>query len=113
VSNDASLYLPITTVSTQPWDATSDPLTDVRGLQKFYLFPFCSNVQKVLNEGKVAGGYLLTGQERIVINPSRLLEGALTSPDSFGNGGIQVCVVSYEYTKIACQNRQPSVRRTV
>jgi len=113
VSVDASLYVPLTSVSTYPWDATTDPFTDLTGLQKFYLFPFCSNLDKVLAEAKVCGGYLLTGQERIVINPDRTLAGALTSPDNYGSGGVQVCVVSYEYTKISVQNRQPSVRRTV
>jgi len=113
VANNASLYTPLTTVSTTPFDATSDPLTNVRGLQKFYLFPFCSNIQKVIDEGKVQGGYLLTGQERIVINPDRTLAGALTAANTFGTGGVQVCVISYEYCKISIQNRQPSVRRTV
>jgi len=110
---DASLYVPLTSVSTYPWTATTDPLLGGAENQKFYLFPFCSNVQKVLDEGKVCGGYLLTGQERIVINPSKNLAGALTAANTFGSGGVQVCVVSYEYTKISCQGRQPSVRRTV
>ena len=112
VSVDASLYVPLTSVSTLPFTAATTP-QDVKGLQKFYLFPFCSNLDKVLCEGKVAGGYLLTGQERIVINPATTLQGALTAANTFGDGGVQVCVVSYEYCKISIQNRQPSVRRTV
>jgi len=122
VSVDASLYVPLTSVSVAPFVNASDPLTNTTGLQKFYLFPFCSNLDKVLCEGKVAGGYLLTGQERIVINPSTTLDSAyiganklkpsgLTPPQA--NTGVQVCVVSYEYCKISIQNRQPSVRRTV
>jgi hypothetical protein len=112
VAVDASLYVPLTSVSTLPFTAATTP-EDVKGLQKFYLFPFCSNLDKVLAEGKVAGGYLLTGQERIVINPATTLSGALTAANTFGVGGVQVCVVSYEYCKISIQNRQPSVRRTV
>jgi hypothetical protein len=110
---DASLYTPLTSVSTEPFTALTDPAVCGGQIQKFYLFPFCSNLQKVLCEGKVAGGYLLTGQERIVINPSTTLQGALTAANTFGSGGIQVCVISYEYTKISVQGRQPSVRRTV
>lgn len=112
VSVDASLYVPLTSFSTLPFTAATT-ISDVKGLQKFYLFPFCSNLDKVLCEGKVAGGYLLTGQERIVIKPPTLLQGGLTAPNTFGTGGVQVCVVSYEYCKISIQNRQPSVRRTV
>jgi hypothetical protein len=119
VSVDASLYVPLTSVSTLPYVAASSTPENVQGLQKFYLFPFCSNLDKVLAEGKVAGGYLLTGLERIVIKPPTTLSGALvpaTPPATgyvFNTGGIQVCVVSYEYCKISIQNRQPSVRRTV
>lgn len=119
VSVDASLYVPLTSVSTLPYVAATTDIVNVKGLQKFYLFPFCSNLDKVLCEGKVAGGYLLTGQERIVIKPPTTLAGALEpvpAPGSgfaFGTGGVQVCVVSYEYCKISIQNRQPSVRRTV
>jgi hypothetical protein len=112
VSVDASLYVPLTSVSTLPFTTATTP-EDVKGLQKFYLFPFCSNMDKVLAEGKVAGGYLLTGQERIVIKPATNLTGALTAANTFGSGGVQVTVVSYEYCKISVQNRQPSVRRTV
>lgn len=88
-------------------------------IQKFYLFPFCPSIQKVLDEGHVGGGYLLTGQERIVIKPQTTLNNALTSTGSTGvpSGGsatgVQVCVVSYEYAKLSCQGGQLSVRRTV
>lgn len=112
VAVDASLYLPLTSVSVAPFAAATTTPQNVTGLQKFYLFPFCSNLDKVLCEGKVAGGYLLTGQERIVINPSTTLAGAWNG-SAFITGGVQVCVVSYEYCKISCQGRQPSVRRTV
>jgi len=113
VAVDASLYVPLTSVSTLPYDSSTTTIINATGLQKFYLFPFCSNIEKVLNEGKVSGGYLLTGQERIVIKPATTLAGAYTGSGTFGSGGVNVCVVSYEYTKISCQNRQPSVRRTV
>ena len=88
-------------------------------IQKFYLFPFCPSIQKVLDEGHVGGGYLLTGQERIVIKPQTTLNNALTSTGSCavpGGGtatGVQVCCVSYEYAKLSCQGGQLVVRRTV
>lgn len=86
-------------------------------IQKFYLFPFCPSIQKVLDEGHVGGGYLLTGQERIVIKPQTTLNNALTSTGScavVGTAtGVQVCCVSYEYAKLSCQGGQLVVRRTV
>lgn len=88
-------------------------------IQKFYTFPFCPSIQKVVDEGHVGGGYLLTGQERIVINPSATLNNALKSTGSCAvapgasPSGVQVCVVSYEYTKLSCQAGQAATRRTV
>ena len=112
VNTKGALYVPIEPLFLVPFDSTATTTTDLVGLQKFYLFPFCSNLGKVLDEGKVGGGYLLTGQERIVINPATALTGAWNG-STFGTGGVRVVVVSYEYTKLSCQMRQPSVRRTV
>jgi hypothetical protein len=84
-------------------------------IQKFYLFPFCPSIQKVVDEGHVGGGYLLTGQERIVIQPSFTLNSPLTATGVAGapTAGVQVCCVSYEYTKLSCQAGQAATRRTV
>ena len=86
-------------------------------IQKFYTFPFCPSIQKVVDEGHVGGGYLLTSQERVVINPAYTLNNALTSTgscDIVGSAtGVQVCVVSYEYCKLSCQAGQAATRRTV
>lgn len=117
VNTKGALYVPIEQLYLVPFDAASTTNDNLTGLQKFYLFPFCSNMGKVVDEGKVGGGYLLTGQERIVINPATALTGAwdsgATPSPAFGTGGVRVVVVSYEYTKLSCQMRQPSVRRTV
>ena len=94
--------------------AGADPAAG--SIQKFYTFPFCPSIQKVLDEGHVGGGYLLTGQERIVINPTRTVNGPLTATGVCGSAtppGVQVCVVSYEYTKLSCQAGQAATRRTV
>ena len=108
-----SLWTPVPSVYANEQSADS---TVANPQQKYYTFPFCASGQKCLEEGKVQGGYLLTGMERIVINPSRTIAGCETNvsaPPTFGSGGVQVCVVSYEYAKLSCQGNQLSVRRTV
>ena len=94
-------------------EAGANPATG--SIQKFYTFPFCPSIQKVLDEGHVGGGYLLTGNERIVVKPTTTLNSPLTATGVCGSpsSGVQVCVVSYEYTKLSCQAGQAATRRTV
>ena len=64
-----------------------------------YIFPFCSSLDRVLHSNKVLGGYKLTGNEKVVINPT-----AATAAVS--GAGLLQTVVSWDYCLVTVQNRQ-------
>ena len=62
-----------------------------------YLFPFCSSLDLVRNSGKVLGGYKLTGNEKVVINPTAATAAAAAS-------GLLQVVISWDYCLVSVQN---------
>ena len=78
-----------------PWSVSTSSGISQTGTQ-LYLFPFCSNLGRVLETGDVMGGLQLTGNERLAyIN------------EAGGSATAQIHVVSYEYMRIAV-NRNAS-----
>ena len=78
-----------------PWSVSTSSGISQTGTQ-LYLFPFCSNLGRVLETGEVMGGLQLTGNEKLVyIN------------EASGSSTAQIHVVSYEYMRIAV-NRNAS-----
>jgi hypothetical protein len=65
-----------------------------------YLFPFASNLLKVLETGKNLGGLRLSNQERIQFVPPA----ALTT--------VKVCVISYEYSIMSVRGRVATITRS-
>jgi hypothetical protein len=65
-----------------------------------YLFPFASNLLKVLETGKNLGGLHLSNQERIQFVP----------PQSLTN--VKVCVISYEYSLMQVRGRAATITRS-
>ena len=65
-----------------------------------YLFPFSSNLLKVLETGKNLGGLHLSNQERIQFVPPA----ALTT--------VKVCVISYEYSIMSVRGRVATITRS-
>jgi hypothetical protein len=78
-----------------PWSVSTSSGISQTGTQ-LYLFPFCSNLGRVLETGDVMGGLQLTGNERLAyIN------------EAGGSATVKIHVVSYEYMRIAV-NRNAS-----
>jgi len=63
--------------------------------QTTYIFPFCTNIQRVI-EGKMLGSYQLTGNERLVVTAN-----ASGLPSS-----TQLVATSWDYAKIVVANNQ-------
>lgn len=63
--------------------------------QTTYIFPFCTNLQRVI-EGKMLGSYQLTGNERLVV----------TSTSAGIAGGSQFIADSWDYAKLVVVNNQ-------
>jgi hypothetical protein len=71
-----------------PWSVCTSSGISQSGTQ-LYLFPFCSNLGRVLETGEVMGGLQLTGNEKVAyIN------------EAGGGSSVQINVVSYEYMRI-------------
>lgn len=62
--------------------------------QTTYIFPFCTNLQRVI-EGKMLGSYQLTGNERLVVTAASNI-----------SGGSQLVVSSWDYAKLVVVNNQ-------
>lgn len=71
-----------------PWSVSTSSGISQTGTQ-LYLFPFCSNLGRVLETGEVAGGLQLTGGEKLVYQN-----------EAGGGASVQIHVVSYEYMRI-------------
>jgi hypothetical protein len=65
-----------------------------------YLFPFSSNLLKVLETGKNLGGLRLSNQERIQFVPPAAL------------ATVKVCVISYEYSIMSVRGRVATITRS-
>ena len=76
-----------------PWSVSTSTGISQSGTQ-LYLFPFCSNLARVLETGDVMGGLQLTGNEKIVyIN------------EASGSSSAQIHVVSWEYMRVVVNRR--------
>lgn len=52
-------------------------------INKFYVLPFCSNLQRVLEAGSVSGGLRLTGQEQIALLPPTTLSNVVVTAHAY------------------------------
>lgn len=68
-------------------------------VNSFYILPLCANLQAVLENGKVAGGLRLSGQEQIALLPAATLTNTI------------VTAHSYEYAVMQVQGKRASVNR--
>ena len=81
-----------------PWSVSSSQAISESGAF-LYLFPFCSNLQRVLESGDVLGGLQLTGNEKLVyINDATT--GATTTA---------IHVESFEYMRIVVNRKASSL----
>jgi len=81
---------------------TAIPLNSAIALNddyNYYLFPFCSNLLRVLETGENLGGYSLSGQERVLFQPLANLTGR------------KVSVISYEYAVMAVRGGTVKIER--
>lgn len=60
-----------------------------------YYFPFCSNLQAVMETASYTGGYRLTGQESLKY-----------IPNVSQNASVAIFVTSYDYVKLLVKNNQ-------
>ena len=81
-----------------PWSVSSSQAIS-ESAAYIYLFPFCSNLQRVLETGEVLGGLQLNGAEKLVyIND-------ITS----GATSTQIHVESFEYMRIVVNRKASSL----
>jgi hypothetical protein len=70
-------------------------------VQSYYIFPFCTNLQDVLETGATNGGIVMTGNEKIVFRPQSNLD-----------SGAVVVVVAYQYAHLMVSNGVPTLYKT-
>lgn len=78
----------------------SVPLTSritAENVQSYYVMPFCSNLQEVLETGATNGGIKMTGNEKIVLRPADAISNAV------------VCVVAFEYAHLKVAGGVPTL----
>jgi hypothetical protein len=83
----------------QPETLTLPSVFTNDAVNSFYILPLCANLQNVLENGKVAGGLRLGGQEQIALLPAATLTNTI------------VTAHAYEYAVMQVQGKRASVMR--